>query len=113
MEKFDGPKKEKLAKILIDDYTVAPPFTTQFLQDYYLKLNDFLSMLNDTEKDTFWGFREAYEKYSGMAIANSLRQDQYTESGTKFLDEECDLEEEFYALISMQKKFIDIVYAPR
>ncbi|KNE91733.1 hypothetical protein PSTG_14842 [Puccinia striiformis f. sp. tritici PST-78] len=105
MEKFDGTKKERLEKILIDDYTVAPPnFTTQFLQDYYLKLNEFLSMLNDTEKDTFWGFREAYEKYSGLAITNSLTQHQFTQSGINFVQKKCKSERDRYALISMHMK---------
>ncbi|KNE91736.1 hypothetical protein PSTG_14844 [Puccinia striiformis f. sp. tritici PST-78] len=104
MGKFDGTKKERLSKILIDDFIVIPPFTAQFLQDYYLKLIDFLSMLNDTEKDTFWGFRKTYKKLSGMTTTDSLTQDQATQSGRNFVNEECGSEEEMDALISMGEK---------
>ncbi|POW17812.1 hypothetical protein PSHT_06250 [Puccinia striiformis] len=81
MGKFDGTKKERLSKILIDDFIVIPPFTAQFLQDNYLKLIDFL---NDN--------------------TNSLTQDQATQSARNFVNEECGSEEEMDALISMGEK---------
>ncbi|POW10806.1 hypothetical protein PSTT_05801 [Puccinia striiformis] len=58
MEKFDGIKKERLANILIADYNAKPPYTTQFLQEYFVNMNDFLSELNNVEKEAFWAFKE-------------------------------------------------------
>ncbi|KNF03045.1 hypothetical protein PSTG_03638 [Puccinia striiformis f. sp. tritici PST-78] len=72
MRKFDRTKGERLAEILIADYTTKPPYNTQFLQDYYLKMNDFLSELNNTEKGNFWDFKESYDKYSAIGSMHSM-----------------------------------------
>ncbi|POW12124.1 hypothetical protein PSTT_04700, partial [Puccinia striiformis] len=72
MRKFDRTKGERLAEILIADYTTKPPYSTQFLQDYYLKMNDFLSELNNTEKGNFWDFKESYDKYSAIGSMHSM-----------------------------------------
>ncbi|KAI7956637.1 hypothetical protein MJO28_003732, partial [Puccinia striiformis f. sp. tritici] len=72
MEKFDGIKKERLANILIADYNAKPPYTTQFLQEYFVNMNDFLSELNNVEKEAFWAFKESYEKYPAISSKHSV-----------------------------------------
>ncbi|POW19959.1 hypothetical protein PSHT_04129 [Puccinia striiformis] len=99
-------KKGRLSKILIDDYTQNPPYTAQFLQDYYVNMNDFLSELNGTEKDTFWEFRESYEKYSAIGSIASMTHTQTTQcaSALNFAENIRQSPHDQIAFASMQEK---------
>ncbi|KAH9465279.1 hypothetical protein Pst134EA_033441 [Puccinia striiformis f. sp. tritici] len=98
-------KKGRLAKILLDDYTHIPPYSTQFLEDYYLNMNDFLSMLTNIEKETFWNFRESYEKYSGIEAINSMTIEQGKQLVASFL---CNNAEDPLAFASMGIKMTSV-----
>ncbi|KAI9607228.1 hypothetical protein H4Q26_005744 [Puccinia striiformis f. sp. tritici PST-130] len=92
MKKFDNTAKGRvslamtgrLSKILIDDFTQKPPYTAQFLQDYYVNINSLLAELSNADKDSFWDFRKSYVKYSAIGSITSMTDEQVAQCRLRF-----------------------------
>ncbi|POV99655.1 hypothetical protein PSHT_13508, partial [Puccinia striiformis] len=92
MKKFDNTAKGRvslamtgrLSKILIDDFTQKPPYTAQFLQDYYVNINSLLAELSNADKDSFWDFRKSYVKYSAIGSITSMTDEQVAQYRLRF-----------------------------
>ncbi|KAI9599953.1 hypothetical protein KEM48_000065 [Puccinia striiformis f. sp. tritici PST-130] len=107
MAKLDTTaKKEQLANILIDDYSQLPTYTAQFLQDYYVKIGNFLSILSKSEKKIFRKFREDLIPFAAVGLFNLMNEHKLSRYGKVILEGASDSLKETFSSVSDKMEYI-------
>ncbi|KNF03065.1 hypothetical protein, variant [Puccinia striiformis f. sp. tritici PST-78] len=107
MAKLDTTaKKEQLANILIDDYSQLPTYTAQFLQDYYVKIGNFLSILSKSEKKIFRKFREDLIPFAAVGLFNLMNEHKLSRYGKVILEGASDSEKQTFSSVSDKMEYI-------